>query len=203
MLIAHPRRPLPLGRQRGMVLIIAIIVLVAMSLAALALMRSADTNTIIAGNMAFQQSATRSADRGIEAAVSWLTANNAGSTLNSDDSTNGYAANGANPAQSPTSGQSWNDYWAQTLTDRPPVQMVADAAGNTVSYVIDRLCNNAGPKTGGAACVASPVVASATGNAEEANEIGLNAPSVVYYRVTVRVAGPRNTVSYVQSVISM
>ncbi len=203
MLIANPRRPLPLGRQSGMVLIIAIIVLVAMSLAALALMRSADTNTIIAGNMAFQQSATRSADRGIETAVSWLTTNNIGSTLDSDDPTNGYAANGANPAQNPAAGQSWNDYWSITLSGRPPVQMVADAAGNTVSYVIDRLCNNPGAKTGGASCVASPVVTSTTGNAEESNDVGLNAPSVVYYRITVRVAGPRNTVSHVQSVISM
>ena len=203
MLNAHSHQRLPGKRQGGIVLIIAIIVLVAMSLAALALMRSVDTNTIIAGNLAFQQSATRSADRGIETAVSWLNANNASGALNIDDATNGYAANGANPAQSPIASQSWNDYWTNTLSNRPPVQMAADSAGNTAAYVIDRLCNNAGPKTGGAACVASPVVTSATGNAEESNNVGLNAPSVVYYRITVRVAGPRNTVSYVQSIVSM
>jgi len=203
MLIAHPQQRLPGSRQRGMVLIIAIIVLVAMSLAALALMRSVDTNTIIAGNLAFQQSATHSADTGIETAIGWLKDNNTGSTLDSDSSSNGYSANGADPAQSPVVGQSWNDYWASTLSHRPPVPLVTDSAGNTVSYVIDRLCNNAGGKTAGAACIASPAVTSAVGNAEEFLGGELKAPSVVYYRITVRVAGPRNTVSYVQSVVSM
>ncbi|MEY4156666.1 MAG: Type fimbrial biosis protein PilX [Pseudomonadota bacterium] len=190
-------------RQDGVVLIIALIVLVAMTLAAIALTRSSDTNTVIAGNLAFQQSATHSGDTGVETAIAWLNANKAGTTLDNDDATNGYAANGSNPAQSPAVGQSWNDYWVQTLSARPPYTLPIDSAGNTVSYVIDRLCNNAGAKTGGAACIASPVVTAATGNAEEAGEKQLNAPSVVYYRITVRVAGPRNTVSYVQAVVSM
>ena len=43
-------------KQRGVVLFIALIALVAMSLAAVALVRSVDTATIIAGNLAFKQS---------------------------------------------------------------------------------------------------------------------------------------------------
>ncbi len=206
-MLTHNTRPTGLGparkRQDGVVLIVALVVLVAMTLAAIALMRSVDTNTVIAGNLAFQQSATHSSDTGVETAIAWLNANKAGSTLDSDDSTNAYAANGSNAALSPAVGQSWNDYWATTLSARPPYALAKDSAGNTVSYVIDRLCNNAGPKTGGAACIASPVVTAASGNEEEAGAKPLNAPSVVYYRITVRVAGPRNTVSYVQSVVSM
>ena len=67
--------------QRGVILFIALIVLVAMSLAGIALMRSVDTNVLIAGNLAFRQGATLAADRGIEDAKNWLAANAAGVTL--------------------------------------------------------------------------------------------------------------------------
>jgi Tfp pilus assembly protein PilX len=206
MLIAHhigPTQGKAHGRQRGVVLIIALIVLVAMTLAALALVRSVDTNNIIAGNLAFQQAATHSGDSGVEAAVTWLQANNTGAGLDSDIASWGYSANGSDPARSPAAGQSWDAYWAQSLTARVKTLSPEASTGNTVSYVIDRLCNNAGGKTAGAACIASPIVTAATGNAEEAGEIQLNAPSVVYYRITVRIAGPKNTVSYVQAMVSM
>lgn len=195
----------PCRRQAGVVLIITLIVMVAMTLAALSMMRSVDTNNLIAGNLAFQRAATHSSDTGVEAAISWLEANNAGATLDNDDPTNGYSANGSSLVQSPAADRTWDDYWMQSLTARAYKlnDGAADSAGNRVSYVIDRLCNNPGGKTTGAACVASPVVQVATGNAEEAGEIQLNAASVVYYRITVRVAGPKNTVSYVQTVVSM
>ena len=47
------------------------------------------------------------------------------------------------------------------------------------------------------------MITTATGNAEEAGEIQLNAPSEVYYRITARVDGPRNTVSYIQVVVAI
>ena len=192
------------GAQQGVVLIIALIVLVAMTLAALALVRSVDTNNLIAGNLSFQQAATHSADTGIEAAITWLTTNNIGTFLENDQAGAGYAANGntIGPDLTQNPPQSWDAFWNATLAARA-ITLAPDAAGNTPSYVIDRLCNSAGSATGGAGCVASPAVAVSAGNSEEAGEKQLNAPSSVYYRITVRVAGPRNTVSYVQSVISM
>lgn len=202
---ARPGRP---AKQAGVVLVIALIVLVAMTLAAVALVRSVDTNNIIAGNLAFQQAATHSADTGIERAVAWLEdcstthTTCAAGTLDSDSPTNGYSASGNNPAQNPATGQSWDAFWSQTLAGRA-FSLPADGAGNTVSYVIDRMCNNPGSKTGGASCTSSPAVTTATGNGEEGGEVQLNAPSVVYYRITVRVSGPRNTVSYVQAMVSM
>tara|TARA_R110001599_G_scaffold64023_4_gene179454 strand:- start:134437 stop:135051 length:615 start_codon:yes stop_codon:yes gene_type:complete len=190
------------AKQKGVVLIIALIVLVAMTLAGIAMMRSVDTSNLIAGNLAFQQAATHSADAGIETAVAWLETNAAGSVLDNDDATNGYAANGSDATNNPSANQSWDAYWVATLDGRK-VDLNADQAGNQVSYVIDRMCNFTGAKTAGASCVASPAVTAATGNAEEAGEIQLKAPSVVYYRITVRVAGPKNTVSYVQATVSL
>ena len=53
-------------REQGVVLFIALIVLVAMSLAGIALMRSVDTGILIAGNLGFRQNATHVGDLGIE-----------------------------------------------------------------------------------------------------------------------------------------
>ena len=58
--------------QRGVVLFIALIVLVAMSLAGIALMRSVDTNVLVAGNLAFRQTNTMYGDVGVEAASTTL-----------------------------------------------------------------------------------------------------------------------------------
>jgi hypothetical protein len=51
------------------VLFIALLVMVALSLAGIALLRSADTATIVAGNLAFKQAAAAAVDRSIEQAV--------------------------------------------------------------------------------------------------------------------------------------
>src|SRR3989304_2733091 len=64
-----PRARSAAGSQKGMVLFIALIVLVAMTLAGLALVRSVDTANVIAGNLAFQPSTLQAGDRGVEAAV--------------------------------------------------------------------------------------------------------------------------------------
>ncbi len=189
-----------MAKQRGVVLLIALVALIAMTLAAIAVVRSVDTTNIIAGNMAFQQAATHSADIGVETAIAWLQNGAQAGTLNDDDATNGYAANGN--TIKPQAGQSWNDFWQASLSARA-VSAGTDGAGNAIQYVIDRLCDNAGAPTGGAGCVQSPVSAVASGNAEEAGEVPLEAPSVTYYRITVRVTGPKNTVGYVQAVVSM
>ena len=55
----QPRSPVP--HQRGIVMIVALVVLVAMTLAAIALTRTVYTSNIVAGNLAFQQAATHSA----------------------------------------------------------------------------------------------------------------------------------------------
>ncbi|MDB5838862.1 MAG: pilX [Herminiimonas sp.] len=203
------------ARQDGAVLMLAIIVLVVMTLASLALVRSVDTSNLIVGNLAFQRAATHSGDAGIEAAVGWLESCRTGTngcsigTLNADDDGNGYSASGnakdanGNYIHAPASGQSWDQYWNTSVLARPPRELSTDASGNTVSFIIDRLCDQAGGPSSGARCSASPLSTTATGNAEEAGEVQLNAPSQVYYRITARVAGPRNTVSYIQVMVAL
>jgi type IV pilus assembly protein PilX len=191
----------PIGRQQGIVLMIALLVLVAMSVAGIALVRSVYTTNIIAGNIAFQQAATNSADTGIEAAITWLQLNSGCSpacTLADNKNENGYSAYRADPG----AGQSWETFW-KTLADANQVVTLAkDASGNKVSYAIHRLCNGTGAPNDAGCAVAPAIFSSSAGN-DQSNPDQVDAPTKVYYRITSRVSGPRNTVSFVQVVVAM
>lgn len=202
---SYTRIPLP-HKQRGVVLFITLIVLVAMTLAAIALVRSVDTSNVIAGNLSFRQAATHSGDSGIEAAVAWLEANNTGTTLHNDITASGYSAS----RQDPATNQSWDNFWTTVIA--PAGRIVTlnggapDAAGNVISYAISRLCNAQGdptsPTTGCAVSIATTNAAAAS-SSQGVGEIGLQYSSQLYYRITARIVGPRNTVSYVQSIVSL
>lgn len=187
------------AKQHGVVLLISLIVLVAMTLAGIALVRAVDTTNIIAGNLAFKQAAIHSGDTGLESAIAWLELNSGGVVLQTDNLPNGYAAT----RQDPAANQSWDNYWTNVLSARA-ITLATDAAGNTPSYSIQRMCNATGdavtPATG---CSVSPVVTVSTANSQAAGSIALQYSSQVYYRITARVVGPRNTVSYVQTVIAL
>ena len=194
--LAYPR-----GRQGGVVLLMAIIVLVVMTLAGLALMRSVSTSNVIAGNMAFQQATTHSADAGAESAVTFLEGSAAVNLYTSVLSGGGvrYMAY----RQDPTAGQSWEDFWTNTVPAAAKNTLAADAAGNSVAYVIHRLCNGEGLPITVAACSTSPVDTGSSGNSQGAGVVALQAPPQTYYRITSRVSGPRNTLSFVQVVVAM
>lgn len=198
-------------KEGGVVLIIALIVLVAMTLASVAMVRSVDTSTLIAGNLAFKQSGVSSGDAGINAAIEWLNAN--GGTLQEDIPASGYYAtgqncldltgNGAQPGRDcrpPFSAFDWADSGSvRTLS--------LDGAGNEVSYVIHRLCKESGPLTSEKCSVEeSGQAGSSRGGAREMLTYQPGSWNSVanrgYYRITVRVAGPRSNVSFVQAVVS-
>jgi type IV pilus assembly protein PilX len=193
-------------KQGGIVLFIALIALVVLSLAAVALIRSSDTNTLITGNLAFKQAATTSADAGVEAAIAWLQTQNNGSALNSPITAVGYTASTTNNAGDPVGTAYWTALSANICL--LPIAGgvcsaagVPDASGNTIGFMIQRLCKATGDSTG-AQCIAATDI-STQGNNEGAGEDTLEFSSAVYYRIIVRVTGPRNTTSYVQTIVSM
>lgn len=200
---SHPQRRLRNlhGAQDGVVLLITLIMLVAMTLGGIALIRSVHTTNLIAGNMAFQQSATQSGNLGAEQAISWLFANRVNAGLDQHklgDGGSGYSAT----RRVPPSGTSWDVYWTNVLAPAGKVTLGTDAAGNTVEYVIDRLCNSTGTFTA-AGCAISP-----TGNVTGGNSMGagvqrLNFNNAVYYRIITRIQGPRSTASFVETVVAM
>lgn len=194
------------SRQRGIVLMLAIVVLVIMSLAAVGLMRSMLSSNKVAGNLAFQQSAIQSADLGIETAVAWLEQNNIATNLHNNiiigaGQPVGYLA----LRQDPAAGQSWETFWTTVLVPSNTVNVLAaDAAGNTVSFVIQRLCNGQGAPTSGIGCEAAPASNVGEGRSQRVNSgTPTSIPNQRYYRITARVAGPRNTIGFVQAVVAL
>lgn len=196
-----PSAQLPSHRkQRGAILFIALIVLVAMSLAGIAMVRSVDTTLGIAGNMAFKQGTIQGSDRGIKAATDWLNANSTGTTLISNNGGVGYYAT--------VQELDWFDLntWGGgvTLDGGAP-----DAAGNVVRYIIHRLCTEAdttynGISPGGQpnSCALSyPASGAASGGSMAVGAPQFEGIPQVHYRITTRVDGPRNTVSVVQVTI--
>lgn len=193
------------ARQTGVVMVVTLIVLVAMTLAAIALVRSVDTTNVIAGNLAFRQAAINAADRGAQAAVAWL------ESASNSDITQGSPANGYTATQQQPDvnlNQTWDSFWNTKIVPNnlnicAPTNCAPDAAGNVVSYTIHRLCGGLGdPSTYGANCSYSPtsyILNSSTG----AGTIVLISANQEYYRVTIRVDGPRNTVSYTQVVVAL
>jgi Tfp pilus assembly protein PilX len=197
----------PIQKQRGVILVITLIALAAMTLAGAALMRSTDTTTLIAGNLAFQQSVTISADRGIEEAVSQLEATKQGNPKDvalppfSSDAQKGYAARIENPPQ----GQNWDVFWANTL-EAQSVPLAEDDAGNRVSYVIQRVCY--GPAEGlkpsnAVADCPKPPIRSTSSMGEEGPKLPMKSSDTAYYRITVRIVGPHNNVNFVQAFVAL
>lgn len=192
--------------SRGAALILALIVLVSMLLAGVALMRSVDTSAVIAGNLAFRQATTATGETGIETAIVWLEAHNADYSLYNTMAGSGYVAvrQDPTPALNNQPAQSWDAFWSQTLVPaQQVVTLAADAAGNTVSYIIHRLCNAAGsPLNAGAGCQSSPTPSAST-SSKGGSFVSPVSSGQVYYRITVRIDGPRNTLGYVQAVVAM
>ena len=205
-------------RQRGVILVLVLIVLVALTLAAVALNRSTVTANGIAGNLGFKQSATSSADQGLEAAVAWLENNTGqassasasscaiGSTvLACDQAARGYLAT----RQDPGFAQDWPDLWAALVSagaqPGQPNGGAADAAGNTVAYLIQRMCSSTGDPANGTCSSLPDAVGCGSGMGLGSNGGGgnLNCKSQVYYRITVQVSGPRNTAAWVQAMVAL
>lgn len=197
---------IPLGPQRGVVLFVALIVLVALSLAGLAVVRTVDTGALISGNLAFRRNAVHSADLGVEQARTWILAKAATGEHALDDniapsyfaswSISGVAAADAgNPNK-------WN--WTNTgstIAIPPGSTDNMDSTGNEVRYVIHRLCDATG-------IVKDHVCVKATttgGQSKQSRGYSVGAAPTVaatpYFRITTRVSGPRGTVAYVQSIV--
>jgi type IV pilus assembly protein PilX len=184
--------------QRGAVLLIALIVLVAMSLAGVALVRGVDMTNLIAGNLAFKQGATLGGDWGAEQARTWLAAQPA--TSLQDDIPGRYFASMQSGVDFTASDPLQPDFnWSANSFN-----LGADPAGNPeVRYIVHRMCDVAGPAAS-VNCVRTSTGGTGQGTKGGAtySSFALPSTSQIYYRITVRSIGPRNTVSYVQVMVN-
>jgi hypothetical protein len=176
------------------------------------LIRSVDTTAVAIGNLAFRQASIHPANLAIEDAVAGLhaTANTGGAariaSVRADDATQNYWS---------THNRTWDDPIGvptplQTKAAALALQrqLPQDGAGNTITYIIERMCYpDAWALTG------FPPDKSTAGNwcdmmppkgalgATINDPLAPPVPSQGFYRVTVRVDGPRNTVSFVQAIL--
>lgn len=188
--------------QRGLVVFVALIVLVAMTLAGLAVMRSSNTAILSAGNLSFKQSSVLSGDAGIERAITdFLRAPTTGpAVLENRIPAQGYYATwfDGDPANEqvfdPVTWGSWGDSTKRAAAGQ-------DAAGNTVYYVIHRMCVAEGPVDQDKCVVLGGDFTTASKGGAQYGEKPIKDVSRPWFRVTARIEGPKQTVSYVQSML--
>jgi type IV pilus assembly protein PilX len=197
--------------QSGVVLFLALVSMVVMSLAAVALIRSVDTNNMIAGNISYKQTAAVSSSFGIESVADTLGIKSL-AYGNSNDPGNGYYAtcrtfDGATTCdgRNLTLDANWVPGTKSRLADGVATGITGgvDAYGNTIQYIVERMCNTA---TAPDSTVCLLVKTNNDTNSHNIHNEPLDPPVVLteipLYRVTVRIAGPKNTVSYIQAFIS-
>ncbi len=201
------------AKQQGVVLFFALIALVVMSLAAVALIRSVDTSTIIAGNLSFRQSAAAAGDTGGEAALgdldTWQAAmalaakkaiDDSSHVFNQDNAANGYYSSYRTITQLTDGTFNWNN----------SKSLGTDIGGNTVRYIIERMCSNANDVPRRESCMltspldkdnneASVKLADAICDHAKSSGCPVYGGFNPYMRITARVTSAKNTVSYIQS----
>lgn len=203
--------------QRGVSLLFALMALVILGLGAVALTRSVDTGTLIMGNLAFRQDAMAASGSGAEEAMQWLADNVSGTTLNDNVPDHGYRATSTDtldPAAGQTSADNrlaivdWDgncmglDSSAYSACLEP--FRGTDVNGNKVQWLITRLCVDTGAPSAPNKCVRPPN--SVSGATSDRGELGpggrlTGGTASPYYRIVVRVDGPRNTVAYTESLV--
>ena len=199
------------SRQRGVSLFVAIVALVLMTIAGLSMMRLVDTGNVIAGNLAFREGAVNAADTGIEAAATYLNTVISpspdvnlpvGCTVGTSASALGTCRYSARIMPEDDKGLPFVD-WSNTANIP-----VTSLNGNDVQFVVERLCN---PSTSLTVTLgAIPYLEDSKGPCSITPRDGMRSnmggkppppmPVEIIYRITIRVQGPRNTITMVQAI---
>lgn len=190
----------PLRRQRGISVPIMLIMLGVMLVSSVYLLRSSNSNTLTAANLAYETSLAKAADLGIHQAYAWLAATPR-STLWNDVQAAGYRAT-TNPA--PGKGPTDKEYWAGSAK-------LVDGAGNEVEYVIHRLCTFAGPfdqSSPANSCALTSAKQDTDGRAGVGDSLSSDAPTYqkppqLSYVITARISGARGGNVMNQAVVMM
>jgi hypothetical protein len=197
------------ARQRGVVLVFALIALVILLIGAAAMVRSMSTAQFSIGNLGFKRDMANQGERAMERVIA-------------EFNTGGLASALARESNLPAS-----NYSAVMLTNNAqglPVALLTDAGfaavgvsgkdittdvGVTIRYVIDRMSTAAGPCGPDTCVMATQSIPGGSfsewNNAQNNNGVGGvgAAPPQPVYRVTVRVNGPRGTQSFFQSTFTI
>jgi type IV pilus assembly protein PilX len=192
----------PRHRQRGIIMFIALIVMVALSLAAVALIRSVDTTTTVLGNLAFRLASVQPANAAVESAAAALfQEQDINHAIRIPDLTVNFAAENYyafRQAEAPTLGIPAVLASKTAMAGLTQVVPVDASTGNTIQYVIERMCVAAGTATAANCDLMTPKVNSGDTIGDSNIKV---APTIPFYRVTIRVDGPQRTTSFLQAML--
>jgi Tfp pilus assembly protein PilX len=190
----HGARP----RQRGVVLIFALIILLILAIGAVALVRSMNTSLISAGNLAFRRDLVNQGEQAVANVMAEF--KNQSPPIGGVTTLNVIPANysatilATNPQGVPNVLLSSDAVFATVgLTSNDITGATPDV---TIRYVIDRLCAAGTVQPSITACVQSSGLPLG-GKAYENTAVA--PPSATVYRLSVRVAGARNTQVFLQT----
>jgi len=190
MIMKDRRRRSGHQHQRGVIVLVALIAMLALAYAGTALMRSVDATTAVTGNVGLSQSAVLAADVAVEHAVAALFERHLIADPTADDETQSYYA--SRQPQEDTRGIPFR--LQQLANYANDARMVDAGAGNVVRYLIERMCTGGGPATR-EACLLTPAI-----DAPAPGTITQPEPAPVpLFRQTIRVDGPAGTIVFVQA----
>jgi len=162
--------------------------------------------TVQAGNLAFKESSVGASDLGIKAAMAQLQTISTANTLDTDIAASSSAVGAYYATQRKTT---TDGIVCSTLASTAASNCTNSAMSwgkeiqvgmNKVYYVIDRMCKAAPGVNASASCLTDiPYVA--TCNSADLSDCQ-NPPTAISYRITVKVVGPNNTETYVQTSMS-
>jgi type IV pilus assembly protein PilX len=182
----HPRSISDRAGQKGVVLFVALIVLVAMSLAGVSMLRAVDTGTQVAGNLSQRQSAIHAAERAFDPALKKIVVMNNSGAGRSGDPTFGYSEW---DVAGKVSQRNWAAAW--NFGKDPDT-------GDDLDLLIDRLCDGLEDcqQTLGTATQAP---------GQSKNCVGAGCkirPVFRHYRLIARVTDPKGAPVYVEMKIN-
>lgn len=181
------QRPLP-RQQRGVTILVTLVLLMVMLLGGLAIARMSEVGTLANGNTVYREAAVQAGEVGINTAFAAVVGL---ASVVANSGTWYFATTQATDASGMPTSANW--------TTAPAVTV-----GNyEVRYVVDRQCTGALP-------IADPSRQCLTRTSDpadtwESSRQGAprpEPPTVTQYRVTVRITGPKDTITFVQAMVN-
>jgi Tfp pilus assembly protein PilX len=186
------------GAQRGVVLIFTLIVLLILTIGAVALMRSMNTSLFGAGNMAFRRDLVNQGELAVSTVMDEFSSGAMTGLTTASNTAINYSA-----TILPTNNEGVPNVLLNDASF-PSVGTAADITGATsdvkIRYVIDRLCLTGTTSPSAASC--SQAAAAPTGGTGGPNA-PVTPPSSTVYRLSVRVSGARSTQVFLQTTFTM
>ncbi|HEY8117793.1 MAG TPA: hypothetical protein VIE91_01000 [Methylophilaceae bacterium] len=188
--------------MQGVILFVTLIMLVILTISGVAMMQIMEAGVSAAGNIAFRQASLRVADVAMEDARIWLLAQDQ-STLQDPAVGTDYYANLATPFNPVT------DSWSKCV-DQDGDGTCDTFSGYKLYYVIHRMAKANGACSATSTLCLFPSNASSAGTTEGQSQSGgtganqgniAGTTGLVFYRITVKVSGPRHNINYVQALM--